>query len=82
MRKIVSLLMIAILLAAPVSAASSDSNNVEYVQKSSFWNWFAGKPGTGWNKFIGYTFGNSCPNSDDAITMPPVISALKLIGEA
>lgn len=65
MRKIVSFLLIAVFLILPVSAASSSGSDVEYIQKSSFWNWIAGKPGTDWNKFVGYTFGNSCPNSED-----------------
>lgn len=65
MRKIVSFLLIAVFLILPVSAASSSGTDVEYIQKSSFWNWLAGKPGTDWNKFVGYTFGNSCPNSED-----------------
>lgn len=65
MRKIVSFLLIAVFLIVPVSATSFSSSDVEYIQKSSFWNWLAGKPGTDWNKFVGYTFGNSCPNSED-----------------
>lgn len=65
MRRIIYFLLIAIFFIVPVSVASSSNSDVEYVQKSNFWTWAAGEPGTGWNKFIGYTFGVSCPNSED-----------------
>ena len=65
MRRITYFLLIAVFLIIPVGATSSSHADVEYIQKSNFWTWAAGEPGTGWNKFIGYTFGVSCPNSED-----------------
>ena len=63
MRKIISFFLIAVFLIIPVSAASSSSPDVEYVQKAGFWTWAAGQ-----NEFlhglIGST-GASCPNSED-----------------
>lgn len=64
MRKIVSFLLIAVFLIVPVSAASSSNTDVEYIQKSSFWTWAAGK-GKPLNGIIGNTFGAVCPNSED-----------------
>lgn len=64
MRKIVSFLLIAVFLIIPVSAATSSSSDVEYVQKSGFWTWAAGK-GKPLNGIIGHTFGAVCPNSED-----------------
>lgn len=64
MRKVLSFLLVAVFLMAPVSAASSSGNDVEYVQKSNFWTWVAGKDSF-LHDFIGHTFGKVCPNSDD-----------------
>ena len=64
MRKIVSFLLIAVFLIVPVSAASSSGTDVEYIQKSSFWTWAAGK-GKPLNGIIGNIFGAVCPNSED-----------------
>lgn len=63
MRKIVSFLLVAMFLTVPASAASSDAD-VEYVQKSSFWTWIAGKDSFIHN-YVGHTWGAVCPNSDD-----------------
>lgn len=63
MRKIVSFFLIAVFLITPVSAASSSSSDVEYIQKASFWTWAAGQ-----NEFlhglVGST-GASCPSAED-----------------
>ena len=64
MRKILSFLLVLVLLILPAGAVSSFSDDVEYVQKSNFWTWAAGK-GKVLNGVIGNTFGFSCPNSDD-----------------
>ena len=64
MRKITSFLLIVVFLIIPVGAASSSNSDVEYIQKSIFWTWAAGK-GKPLNGIIGNTFGAVCPNSED-----------------
>jgi hypothetical protein len=63
MRKIISFLLIAIFFIVPVSATSSPSSGVEYIQKSSFWTWAAEQNGF-LHGLIGST-GASCLNSED-----------------